>query len=105
VVFKNAHLPAFKKPFSEIVGSAARRIRPQFRNTTNFPPIIPPVPRPCLARALTSAELLSETRCGMQILLFSSDNLNSPVIQELGRLRETTFRMVGEGSGKALDVV
>lgn len=49
------------------------------------------------------AEKLGETSDGKIIYLYRYKN-NSPVIRELGRLREITFRAVGEGSHKRRDI-
>ena len=39
-----------------------------------------------------------------EIYLVHTPSLHHPVLRELGRLREETFRMVGEGTGKARDI-
>ena len=52
---------------------------------------------------LHEAELLGETRDGKQIYLFDHQR-NSPVMREIGRLREMTFRYVGEGTGMRRDL-
>jgi putative hemolysin len=54
-------------------------------------------------KQLQDAELLGETRDGKQIYLFDYQR-NSPVMRELGRLREATFRRVGEGTGMRRDL-
>lgn len=66
-------------------------------------PLAPPVPAEALQRALQATELLGETADGKQIRAakLSSD---SPLLQELGRLRELTFRQVGEGTGRSRDL-
>lgn len=38
------------------------------------------------------------------IYLARTSSINHPVLQDLGRLREETFRMVGEGTGKSRDI-
>ena len=61
-----------------------------------------PARRKALKEALYESELLGETGDGKKIFLY--DYLpDSPVIHEIGRLRELTFRSVEEGTGKALD--
>lgn len=53
--------------------------------------------------ALRDVELLGETRDGKKIYLFQYRR-NSPVMREIGRLREMTFRRVGEGTGMRRDL-
>jgi putative hemolysin len=74
------------------------------------PPVFPtcstvvhPVERRALKRALYGAELLGETGDGRKIFLYDFEP-DSVVVREIGRLRELTFRHVGEGIGAALDV-
>ena len=52
---------------------------------------------------LQQADLLGETRDGKQIYLFDYRR-NSAVMREIGRLREMTFRYVGEGTGMQRDL-
>ena len=54
-------------------------------------------------KELQEAELLGETKDGKQIYLFDFRR-NSPVMREIGRLREATFRQVGEGTGMRRDL-
>ena len=54
-------------------------------------------------KELQEADLLGETRDGKQIYLFDYRR-NSPVMREIGRLREATFRRVGEGTGLRRDL-
>lgn len=56
-----------------------------------------------IRKELQEAELLGETRDGKQIYVFDHRN-NSPVVREIGRLREATFRRVGEGTGMRRDL-
>jgi putative hemolysin len=67
------------------------------------PTIAHPVERRALKRALYAAELLGETGDGKKIFLYDFEP-DSVVVREIGRLRELTFRHVGEGIGAALDV-
>ena len=62
-----------------------------------------PVDRKALKQALKAGELLGKTADGKVIYLFDYDS-DSPVIREIGRLRELTFRTVEEGTGSALDL-
>lgn len=66
-------------------------------------PIAHPEERLQLRRALRPAECLGQTQDGMQIYLFDYVS-DSPVMRELGRLRELTFRRVGEGTGQRYDL-
>ncbi|WP_232087486.1 lysophospholipid acyltransferase family protein [Sulfurovum sp. ST-21] len=56
-----------------------------------------------IKHALSQGELLGETADGKQIILYESE-LENCVIKEIGRLREISFRHVGEGSGEKRDV-
>lgn len=56
-----------------------------------------------IAEGLHTSEKLADLGDGKQLFLFRGDQ-NSPVIREIGRLREVTFRKVGEGSGKRRDI-
>ncbi|MET0755044.1 MAG: lysophospholipid acyltransferase family protein [Pseudoxanthomonas sp.] len=59
---------------------------------------------PCLVdEAVRALQVLGETSDGKRICV-GRLRADSPLLREIGRLRETTFRAVGEGTGKALDV-
>lgn len=62
-----------------------------------------PQERRAIKKELQQAELLGETADNKKIYLFDYQT-NSAVIQEIGRLREITFRQVGEGTGKKRDI-
>lgn len=62
-----------------------------------------PEPRNRLKRELEAASRIGETPDGKIIYLFDF-RINSSVIRELGRLRELTFRAVGEGTQKLRDI-
>ena len=62
-----------------------------------------PEDRRTLRRELKQSQLLGETKDGKQIYLFDAPR-NSIVMKELGRLREISFRRVGEGSGEKRDL-
>lgn len=62
-----------------------------------------PESRQALKRELASGELLGETSDGKKIILIDWSP-ESGVMREIGRLRELSFRKVGEGSGKRRDV-
>ncbi|WP_294947020.1 lysophospholipid acyltransferase family protein [Sulfurivirga sp.] len=65
--------------------------------------IAPPVDREALKSALADARLLGTTADGKRILLYDWQD-DSPVMREIGRLRELTFRSVEEGTGQSLDL-
>lgn len=56
-----------------------------------------------LKKAIEKCQLLGTTQDGMQIYLYQYQG-SSPIFRELGRLREISFRTVGEGSGKRRDI-
>ncbi|MGB0720822.1 MAG: lysophospholipid acyltransferase family protein [Gammaproteobacteria bacterium] len=62
-----------------------------------------PESRQALRQELEDSELLGQTQDGKRIFLFDS-RPESPVMREIGRLREVTFRKVGEGTGKRRDL-
>lgn len=65
--------------------------------------IIHPIPRKFIKRELLNSELIGETSNGKK--LFVCEFHNAPnTINEIARLREITFRKVGEGTGKKLDI-
>lgn len=61
------------------------------------------VPAQKLEKAIAATELLGETSDGKQIRLAQCE-ADSPLLLELGRLRELTFRKVGEGTGRSRDL-
>lgn len=66
--------------------------------------IIDPIDRTLLKRELTREKFLRKTRKGDNEI-FVVDNWNAPnVVQEIGRLREVTFRASGGGTGKSIDL-
>lgn len=66
-------------------------------------PIAFPEPRHKLRRELTQSRKLGVTPDGKQIYLCHCKP-NSSVLRELGRLRELTFRAVGEGTQRSRDI-
>lgn len=66
-------------------------------------PLVAPLDPRRLAQAIAALETLGQTSDGKRICVgrLAPD---SPVLREIGRLRELTFRAVGEGTGKRLDV-
>jgi hypothetical protein len=66
-------------------------------------PIADAMPVGALRGDLERSELLGETADGKQIRLATLD-ADAPLLLEIGRLRELTFRRVGEGSGRSRDL-
>ncbi|CAH0189759.1 lysophospholipid acyltransferase family protein [Stenotrophomonas lactitubi] len=66
-------------------------------------PLAAPVPPVQVAAEIATAAVLGQTADGKQILL-ASCAADSPLLRELGRLRELTFRQVGEGTGRSRDL-
>ncbi|MDQ7998210.1 MAG: lysophospholipid acyltransferase family protein [Luteibacter sp.] len=66
-------------------------------------PLAHPEPVERVAAELDKAELLAELADGKRILLMQGSS-DSYALREIGRLRELTFRRVGEGTGKRRDL-
>ena len=64
--------------------------------------IIHPVDRKLIKNDLSNAELLSVTSDGKKIYIVEFKN-NKHILREIFRLREVTFRKVGEGTGNKYD--
>lgn len=79
-------LGAGKKPLLQAESAIAR---PERRND--------------LKKALTGATKLGQTPDGKQIFLLETAD-SSPIMREIARLREVTFRAVEEGTGKRRDM-
>jgi len=62
-----------------------------------------PEERSELKKELKNGTLLGETTDGKSIIIYESE-IENCVIKEIGRLREISFRHVGEGSGKKRDI-
>jgi len=71
---------------------------------TRMNPVIPPVKRELLLSELTKDKLLRKSNYGnTEIYVFC--HKDSPnLMKELGRLRESTFRMAGGGTGNSIDI-
>ena len=65
--------------------------------------IIHPVDRQAIRKELKTAERLGTTADNRHILLLEYAE-NTAVMDEIGRLREMTFRSIGEGTGQSKDV-
>jgi putative hemolysin len=57
-----------------------------------------------IKKELKNAELLGKTKDGKIIYLYEWSSDNSSVLNEIGRLREISFRQVGEGVNKRRDI-
>ncbi|HEU4775073.1 MAG TPA: GNAT family N-acyltransferase [Lysobacter sp.] len=66
-------------------------------------PLIPAVAVAALRTGIESLALLGQTCDGKQIRV-GRLAVGAPLLREIGRLRELTFRAVGEGTGRRLDV-
>jgi Acetyltransferase (GNAT) domain len=66
-------------------------------------PVIAPIGHAALLMAMAQTELLGRTPDGKEIRL-ARLHADAPLLREIGRLREETFRAVGEGTGRAFDV-
>ena len=67
-------------------------------------PVIQPIDRELLLKELTPDKFIRETRKGSNYL-FEVTAADSPmVMQEIGRLREISFRLGGGGTGKQVDI-
>ena len=62
-----------------------------------------PEDRKELSKAIKACEKLGMTGDGKEIYLYKYDG-SSPILREIGRLREIAFRAVGEGSNKRRDI-
>ncbi len=82
------------------VYSVRKKSIPLFRTAK---PTAQAEPRPALRRELQQADCLGQTKDGKQIFLFDYRG-DSPVMREIGRLREIAFRRVREGSGRSRDL-
>lgn len=89
----------FKK---HLYGLSRKSKKPLFSTVET---IAHPARRRLLKKELYKSELLGETQDGKKIFLYDYID-DSPVMHEIGRLRELTFRTVeeGTGTGTALDI-
>ena len=66
--------------------------------------IAPTENRQALASAIKQCELLGHTDDNKVIYLYTYQGNSSPILREIGRLREVAFRAVGEGSHQRRDL-
>jgi hypothetical protein len=88
------------KLFKKHLYRLAKDKSPLFKTQTA---IAHPEDRILLKKAVEACPLLGETSDGKQIYLYQYQQ-SSPVLREIGRLREIAFRAVGEGSGQRRDI-
>lgn len=62
-----------------------------------------PEPRAELKAAISQCQALGQTQDGKLIYLYQYQG-SSPILREIGRLREVAFRAVGEGTGQRRDI-
>ncbi len=67
-------------------------------------PIIPPVDRKLIIKELTRDKFIRATRKGDNYLYEVTAHDSPNIMQEIGRLREISFRVGGGGTGKAVDI-
>lgn len=66
--------------------------------------IIAPIPKERLIAELTSDKLMRKTNKGANEIYIITAHDSPNVMQEIGRLREITFRDAGGGTGKEVDI-
>jgi putative hemolysin len=88
------------KLFQKQVYRIGRNKPPLFRTLS---PIAPPEDRQQLKCEVEACESLGETRDNKKIFLYLNQ-ANSALIREIGRLREESFRLIGEGTGGECDI-
>ena len=97
-------LPLSRKKQAKLVSVHLRRIgsgkKPIFATQTQ---LIEKCDRRAIQAELDQAEILGQTSGKNTIFLVDSSN-QSVVLEEIGRLRERTFRFVGEGTGQCKDL-
>lgn len=67
-------------------------------------PIIPPVGRHLLEAELTKERFVRKTNNGNNEIYIITHHDSPNLMQEIGRLREVTFRNAGGGTGKEIDI-
>ena len=67
-------------------------------------PVIQPVDRHLILKELTKDKFIRVTRKGHNYLYEVTAHDSPNVMQEIGRLREISFRLAGGGTGKATDI-
>ena len=93
---KKEQIKLFRKHFYRV----AKGRRELFKTQNE---ISMPESRSEIKSLLKEGELLGETFDGKKIILYQNE-VEDAVLKEIGRLREISFRFVGEGSGKKRDI-
>lgn len=71
---------------------------------TNAEPIAPPIPVHLLSAEINAIRSQCLAESGDMQVYYARASQIPFVLREIGRLRETSFRLVGEGTGKSLDL-
>jgi putative hemolysin len=87
--------------FRKHVQNLGKRNKPLLFETVET--VVHPTDTKAVKKALFKSRLLGETRDGKKIFLYEFRD-DCPVMQEIARLRELTFRTVEEGTGMPLDL-
>ncbi|AKH69226.1 putative hemolysin [Spongiibacter sp. IMCC21906] len=95
-----AKVRLFKKHIYKL-GSRKRKGEPCFIPAAQ--PVAHPEDRQDLRRAIRACDHLGSTRDGMEIYCYQYHG-DCTIMREIGRLREISFRAVGEGTGHRRDV-
>jgi len=66
--------------------------------------IIPPVPLELIKKELTKDKFIRRTNHGGNLIYCVTAHDSPNIMQEIGRLRELTFRSAGGGTGKEVDI-
>ena len=67
-------------------------------------PIVPPVDKSLLEQELAEAHFVRNTNNGRNKIYIFTAHSSTNLMQEVGRLREETFRDAGGGTGKSIDI-
>jgi len=67
-------------------------------------PIVPPLPKDQIIAELTKDKFLRNTNNGNNEVYVFDNNTSSVLMQEVGRVREITFRHAGGGTGHSSDI-
>jgi putative hemolysin len=94
----NRLIGLFKK---HVYGLAKKKNQDIFKPA--FESVAHPENRQQLKQSMTQCELLGETNDGKHIYCYRHTT-DTPIMREIGRLRELSFRAVGEGSGQKRDI-
>ncbi|QHM73071.1 lysophospholipid acyltransferase family protein [Mixta intestinalis] len=103
-----AKLDVDKERMGEVAASFMEHIKRAGQNQPGILPVItpvaPPLDKKLLSAALESCTELKKLNDGKIVLLYRHQGTEySPVLRELGRLREICFREIGAGTGQDYD--